>query len=332
MPNYELLYLTRQEVIDLCPTIAETVDLIEGVFRDHGQGQVENPPKPAVHPLPGAFLHAMPGLLKRRGLVGLKWVGGFFDNPARGLPSLSGLIVLNDADTGLPTAVMDCAYITALRTAAASGVAARHLARADAAVVGIVGAGLQGRYNLLALREVLPALRRVKVFDTHSPALERFAADMAAHTHLEIAPAPSAEAALRGADVAVTATGWLDEAVFRADWVRPGTLVLPVHSRGWHADAVIRADKFVVDDWQQFRSQLVGPGRFYDALPEPHAELGQIVAGRKPGRTAPDERIIDFNFGLAIHDVALAAEVLTRARARGLGTRLPQIDGRMPYS
>ncbi len=327
MPSFELLYLTRQDVISAAPSLAETVDIIEGVFREHGDGQVENPPKPGVHPRPDAFLHAMPGLLKRRGLVGLKWVGGFFDNPRRGLPSLSGLIVLNDAETGFPTAVMDAAYITALRTAGASGVAARHLARKDAAVVGIVGAGVQGRYNLLALREVLPALRRVRAFDTHAPTLQRFAADLGAAGGLEILPAGDAEEAIRAADVAVTATGWLDEPIFAAEWVAPGALVLPVHSRGWDPAVLHRADKFVVDDWEQFRTSV---GELYGDLPEPYAELGEIVTARKSGREGPEERIIDFNYGLAIHDVAVASKVLARARAAGLGTPLPQMDGQMP--
>jgi len=332
MASLELLYLTQQEVLDVGITLADAIDIVEGALREHGAGQVENPPKPGVHPLPGAFIHAMPAFLKRPGQVGLKWVSGFFDNPRRGIPSISGLIVLNDAQTGLPIAVMDCAYITALRTAAASGVAARHLARKGSAVVAIVGAGLQGRYNLLTLREVLPDLREARAFDIHAETLERFVSDMSGMLPFAVVPAGDAEQAMRGADLVVTATGVVDKPIFKADWVQPGTLVLPIHSQGWEARLLHEADKFVVDDWAQFSGSMTGPGGFYDELPQPYAELGEIVVGRKPGRQSPDERIVDFNYGLAIHDVAMASEVLARAERMGLGTRLAQMDGTLPFA
>jgi ornithine cyclodeaminase/alanine dehydrogenase len=328
----ELLYLTQQEVIDCGLTLAESVGIVEGVLREHGEGQVENPPKPGVHPRPDAFIHAMPGYLKRADLVGMKWVSGFFSNPARGLPSLSGLIVLNDADTGLPTAVMDCAYITALRTAAVSGVAARHLARAGAEALGIVGAGLQGRYNLLAIAAVLPTLRFARVFDTHAPTLGRFLEAMAGEVAFELAAGGSAERVIRAADVVVTATGWLEEPIFASEWVGRGALVLPVHARGWSRRTPHEMDRFIVDDWGQFHHVMGGEGGFYAPLPEPDAQLGEVVAARTPGRRSDDERIVDFNYGMAIHDVAMATEVLRRAKARHLGTPLAQMDGHMPFS
>ncbi|KKL83551.1 hypothetical protein LCGC14_1973580, partial [marine sediment metagenome] len=188
---------------------------------------------------------------------------------------------------------------------------------------------LQGRYNLLALREVLPALRRVQVFDTRGDALAKFAADMGSKTSLEIVPAGSAEEVFDGADIAVTATGWLDEPIFKADWIAPGTLALPIHARGWEPKALREVDKFIVDDWQQFSHSLAG---FYGPMPEPYAQLGQVVVGDRPGRESPTERIIDFNYGMAIHDVAMATEILGRARQQGLGTTLPHTDGVMPYS
>jgi len=332
MAAAELVYLSQQDVIDASPSLGETIGIIEGVFAEHGAGRVVNPPKPAVHPLPDAFIHAMPGHLTGRRQVGLKWISGFFSNPARGLPSLSGLIVLNDPDTGFPTAVMDAAYITALRTAAASGVAAKYLARPDSTTLGIVGAGLQGRYNLLALKEVLPKLSRVRLFDTRPDTVAKFAADMAAPAKVEIVPAASAQEAIAGADVAITATGWLDKPIFLADWLGAGQLVLPIHSRGWERAAIDRADKFVVDDWGQFHTSMTGHGGFYRELPEPYAQLGEIVAGAKAGRESDEELIIDFNYGLAIHDVAVGHEVLARAKAAGIGRALPQLDGQFPYA
>jgi len=257
----------------------------------------------------------------------MKWVSGFPANPARGLPTIMGLIVLNDPATGQPIAVMDCAYITALRTAAASGVSARHLARRDAEVIGLVGAGLQGRYNLLVLRDVLPQIGSARVFDVDAKVLERFVAEMRGRVPFAVEPVGSAREAIEPADVAVTATGHLDERIFEAAWIREGALVLPVHTRGWQHAVFDRVDKFVVDDWGQFRHVFGRQGGYYWPLPEPYAELGQIVVGSKPGRGGDSERIINFNYGMGIHDVAMACEVLARAKQKGLGTPLTLMDG-----
>ena len=137
---------------------------------------------------------------------------------------------------------------------------------------------------------------------------------------------------LAGADLLVTATGQLHSVEFLADWVCRGALVLPVHSAGWEPAVIRQADRFVVDDWQQFNSSLGGPDGFYGEMPEPHAQLGEIVAGARPGRESPDERVISFNYGLAIQDIAMASEVLRRARERGMGVRLTQLDGTMPFA
>jgi ornithine cyclodeaminase/alanine dehydrogenase-like protein (mu-crystallin family) len=333
MPVPKLLYLSQQDVIGTGLTLREATAVVEGALREHGRRQVENPPKPGIHPLPNSFIHAMPAHLRGRGAAGLKWVSGFFGNPARGLPSISGLIILNDVETGLPTAVMDCAYITALRTAAVSGVAARFLARPDAKVLGIVGAGLQGRYHLLALREVLTALETVAVFDVSEPAVQRFIATMGRTAGLKVEAGRSAQAVIERADVVVTATSQLDEPIFQEAWVQPGALVLPVHARGWDRTTPHRMDKFIVDDWEQFHHAVGLPGGFYAPLPpHPYAELSEIVVGAKPGRERPAERIVDFNYGMAMHDVAVAADVLARAKQRNLGTPLPQMDGRFPFS
>ena len=261
----------------------------------------------------------------------MKWVSGFFGNPGSGLPSISGLIVLNDPQTGFPIAVMDAAYITAVRTAAISGVAARFLARGDAETLGIVGAGVQGRYSLITLARAVPGLQHARVFDTDDRTLARFCAAMPEHVGLRIDPVSSARDALEAADLLVTATGQLHTVEFFADWVCRGALVLPVHSAGWEPAVIHQADKFVVDDWRQFRSSLGGPDGFYGEMPEPHAQLGEIVAGKKPGRERGDERIINFNYGMAIQDIGVATEVLRRAREHGMGTPLRQLDGIMPF-
>ena len=332
MSALELLYLSQQQVVDVAPSVAESVEIIEGALREHGEKEVENPPKPSVHPMPRTFMHAMPGLLRRKKQVGMKWVSGFSTNRERGLPNISGLIVLNDPETGIPIAIMDGVYVTAIRTAAVSAVAARHLARSDARVLSIIGAGVQGRYHLLTIKSTVPAIELVRVYDIIPATLERYVSELSPHVDCTIEAAESIDAAIRDADIlASTATGLRGQTVFKADCVRAGALALPVHSLGWAPEAITQADKLVTDDWHQLSTSLVGPGKTFESLPEPYAELGQIVAGQKPGRENDSERIIGFNYGMAIEDVCLASEILARAQARGIGTRLAQLDGKLPY-
>ncbi len=303
MEPIEVLFLSMEEVIGAGLSFADAVASVETSFREHGAKRCENPPKPGIHPLPDAFIHAMPAYLPDRDAAGMKWVGGFSANPARGLPNITGVIVLNDTGTGRPLAIMDCAYITALRTAAASGVAARYLANPDAAVIGIVGAGVQGRYNALALKEVLPAIAEVRAYDTDAAALDGFLAAVGEGAAFEVRAARSAEEAIAGA------------------------LVLPIHHEGWEAAMIEKADRLIADDWAQLKPFIEG---LYPALRQPDAELGEIVAGVRPGRENPEHRIVDFNLGIGVHDIVMATEVL--ARAKGLGTPLTLMAGDMPLA
>jgi ornithine cyclodeaminase/alanine dehydrogenase len=148
MSEPTLLYLTRADVESVGLDVKALVGLLEIAFREKGHGRVEMPPKPGIHTQPDAFLHAMPAYLPALGAAGIKWVGGYPDNHTRHLPYITGLIVLNDVETGLPYAVMDCAWITAYRTAAASALSARYLARAESRSVGILACGVRGRTNL----------------------------------------------------------------------------------------------------------------------------------------------------------------------------------------
>jgi len=240
--------------------------------------------------------------------------------------------VLNDVQTGRPAAVMDGGYITALRTAAVSGVAAKFLARKDSKVLGIIGAGIQGRYNLLSMKEVLPGLKTVRVFDINATAVQRFVSLMSTRVPFSIQAGASMQDVIESADIVLTATGQLDEPIFKERWIQPGTLVLPVHTRGWEKSTLSKVDKFIVDDWQQFSHVMGGTDGYYAPLPELHAELGEVVVGKKPGRQNPDERIIDFNFGMAIHDILMGSRVLARATEQGLGTMLPLIEENIPLA
>ena len=146
MSNHQLLYLSQMDVAAVGVTMAEIIDALEVAFREKGKGHTEMPPKPGIHPGGGDnFIHAMPACIPALKSAGIKWVSGFPENAKQGLPYISGLLILNDHDTGLPLSVMDCVWITAMRTGAATAVSARYLARPESSVVGILGCGVQGR-------------------------------------------------------------------------------------------------------------------------------------------------------------------------------------------
>ncbi|MBW1696566.1 MAG: ornithine cyclodeaminase family protein [Deltaproteobacteria bacterium] len=331
MKNAKLRYLTQQDIIHAGLTLRGAVAIIEDVLKDHAEKQYANPPKPAIHPREGAFFHAMPGYLPRKKATGIKWISGFSSNPKIGLPSITGLVVLNDVNTGVPVAVMDATYITAIRTAAVTAVAAKYLSTKTAATIGIVGAGVQGRYNLFALREVLPEIQRVRFYVTDSDLLRRTTKMIADVAPFDVEAETSARHVIEDADIVLTATGMLAEAIFKADWVQKVPLVLPIHSGGWEREAICTADKFIVDDWKQFSAVYDTPGSRYAPLPELYAELGEIVAGIKPGREDPSERIINFNFGIVLHDIAIAKKLLIVAREKGIGRKLPWEKAGVPF-
>jgi ornithine cyclodeaminase/alanine dehydrogenase len=332
MKNIDLLYLSQKDVIEVGLSMKDAISIVEEAFREHGLKHFENPPKPGIHPLSDAFIHAMPAYLPRKKASGMKWVSGFSGNYKYDLPTIMGLIVLNDVNTGQPLAVMDGGYITNLRTAAVSAVAAKYLANKDAKVLGIVGAGIQGRYHLLSLQEALPDIEVAKVYDTNAEAFQRCMALMNERVSFRIEQAQSIQDVIEGADVIVTATGHLEERLFKEKWVDRGALALPVHTRGWEHGFLSKVDKLIVDDWAQFNSFVGGDDGYYAPLPDLFGQLGEIVVGQKSGRENREERIVDFNVGLAIHDVLMAAVVLDRAREKGLGTILPFMEDNLPFA
>jgi len=317
-----LLYLSRTDVERAGPAMPEVVALLEAAFREKAAGRVEMPPKPGIHTSRDSFIHAMPAYIPGLAAAGVKWVSGYPENQARGLPYISGLLVLNDVGTGLPYAVMDCTWITAVRTGAATALAARHLARKASDTAGILGCGVQGRANLVALSGIFK-LRRVVAFDTRPDAQAAFVREMSELLEMDVVGVSEPRHAVEAADLVVTAGPILHvpHATIRAGWVRPGSFVSAVDFDSyWSGDALAEFDRIATDDREQF-THYRGLG-YFQTTPEPYAELGELVAGQKPGREREDERTIAINLGLALEDMAVAPEVYRRAMKLGLGTRL----------
>jgi ornithine cyclodeaminase/alanine dehydrogenase-like protein (mu-crystallin family) len=323
MSEQRILYLSRADVEAVGVTMAEIIDALEVAFREHGLGHVEMPPKPGVHSRPDAFIHAMPAYIPALHAIGMKWVSGYPANQARGLPYITGLLILNDDDTGMPLAVMDCTWITGMRTGAASAVAAKYLARPESETVGILGCGVQGRTNLEALKTLFP-VKRVLAHDTTPGSAERFAAEMQARFDLDVTVVSAPRAAVTGCDMVVTAGPILHtpHATIKAGWLDAGAFASLVDFDSyWDGPAMQEVDKFCTDDIPQLEYyRSVG---YFQGIPPIYAGLGELVTGRKPGRQSPGERTIACNLGLALDDMATAPIIYRRAVARGMGTWLP---------
>jgi ornithine cyclodeaminase/alanine dehydrogenase-like protein (mu-crystallin family) len=321
MPQ-QILYLSRADVEAVALKMPDLIDLLERAFREKGSGQVEMPPKPAIHTRPDAFIHAMPAFIPAMRSAGVKWVGGYPGNQARGLPYITGLLILNDVDTGVPLSVMDCTWITAYRTGAATAVAARYLARPESQTVGIVACGVQGRTNLEALAAIFP-LERAYAYDIDRSVQDRFVHEMGEALGLEVVGAGTAEQAVRSSDLVVTSGPILKHPrpAIRAGWLRPGAFASAVDFDSYFSsDALAEADKISTDDHAQFHHYR--QAGYFQSTPDPYADLGEIVTASRPGRERADERVIAMNLGLAMNDMAVAPEIYRRALERGLGVRL----------
>ena len=324
MPVNELLYLSQNDVSAVGLTMSEIIDALETAFHEKGEGRTEMPPKPGIHPGGGDnFIHAMPAYIPALKSAGIKWVSGFPENAARGLPYITGLLILNDSETGLPVSVMDCVWITAMRTGAATALSARRLARADSTVVGVLGCGVQGRTNVEALNVLFP-LKRVMAYDVEPEALGRYANEIETRLDLEVIPVKTPQEAVTGCNLIVTAGPILKKphATIKAGWMDEGAFASLVDFDSyWHPDAMREAAKFCTDDTAQFlHYKEVG---YFQNTPALHADLGELVVGKKPGRETPEERTMTANLGLALDDMAVAPLLYRRASEKGIGTRLP---------
>jgi ornithine cyclodeaminase/alanine dehydrogenase len=324
MPTNRLLYLSQADVAAVGLTMAEIIETLEAAFREKGQGKVEMPPKPGIHPGGGDnFIHAMPACIPALRSAGIKWVSGFPDNPQRGLPYITGLLILNDVKTGLPIAVMDCVWITAMRTGAATAIAARYLARPDSSTVGVLGCGVQGRSNVEALNVLFP-LQRVMAYDVDADAARRYSDEISARLGLEVVVVSTPREAVSGCDIVVTAgpiqkkphrtiqPGWLDQGAFAS---------LVDFDSYWHPYAMQEVNKFCTDDVPQLRHYE--QSGYFRSIPPVYADLGELATGRKPGRETPQERTMTANLGLAMDDMAVAPLLYRQAMTKGIGTWLP---------
>lgn len=319
----KILYLSGADVDAVGLTMTEVIASLELAFQEKGNGRVEMPPKPGIHPGDAEnFIHAMPAYIPALRSAGVKWVSGFPENAKRGLPYVSGLLILNDLETGLPLAIMDCAWITAVRTGAATALAAKYLARPESAVVGILACGVQGRTNLEALQTLFP-LERVRAYDIDPEVTRRYAEDLGERFELDITVVDTPREAVTGCDLVVTSGPILKfpHATIQPGWLDEGAFASAVDFDSyWHGDALSEIDKLCTDDRDQFH--YYREAGYFRSAPSLWADLGELVVGNRPGRESPRERTMTMNLGLALDDMAVAPLVYQRALDQSLGTWL----------
>lgn len=318
----KILYLSRKEVEEVNLQMSEIIEVLEQMFKEKGAGRVEMPPKNGIYMRSNSFILAMPAYIPSLESAGMKWVSVFPENQKKGLPFVSGLLVLNDPETGAPIAIMDCTWITAKRTGAATAIAAKYLARKDSSTVGIVACGVQGRSNLEALSSVFK-IRKVKAFDIYPEITNRYTREMEEKLKIEIEPVKELSEAVKNLDIVVTSGPILKnpEPSIRAGWLARGSFASPLdYDSYWTGEALREVDKLATDDIAQM-SYYRKEGWFQET-PEPYADLGEIVARKQSGRESDDERIIAMNLGLALEDVVTASLIYKKAIDRGIGIEL----------
>jgi ornithine cyclodeaminase/alanine dehydrogenase len=322
MSTHQILYLSQADVTRIDLDMATVIQLLETAFHEKGNGKVEMPPKPGIHTMPDAFIHAMPAFIPALNSAGIKWVSGYPDNQKRGLPYITGLLILNDVETGIPYAVMDCTWITAYRTGAASALAARYLARPESKTAGILACGVQGRTNLEALKVLFP-IEKVYAYDIHPDQVKQYVDEMTTRLGVEIIGVKEPKQAVVESELVVTSGPILKHPTptIQKDWLQPGAFASAVDFDSyWSAGALAQMDRISTDDHAQFEYyKSVG---YFQTTPAPYADLGEIVAGVKPGRQNPNEKTMAINLGLAMDDMAVAPEIYRRAKSMGIGTML----------
>jgi len=319
-----MLYLSRDDVEKINVPMTEIIHAVENAFIAKSRGDYEMPPKPGIHFENDAFIHAMPASLPGLKAAGLKWVSGFPANQTKGLPYISGLIIINDVETGFPISVMDCTWITGMRTGAASAVAAKYLARKDAETTGILGCGVQGRTHLEALMIVFPGIKTVYAYDISEENLNRYVCEMREKHKCDVIPVNSPEKAVRGMDVVVTAGPIIKNPnpIIEKSWFGEGSFAAVIDFDSyWKPEAMKSAGKFVTDDVKQLM-YYKSVGYFQD-IPENILDLSDVVSGKVKGRESPEERTMAMNLGLAINDVATAPLVYKHALGMNVGVKLP---------
>ncbi len=326
MDYTKFLYLSQADVASLDIPMSTVIERIKVGFVEMGNGRVEMPPKPGIHPGPSDennYIHAMPCYIPSMKSAGMKWVSGYPQNLKKGLPYNAGMLIWNDADTGIIKAVMDCIWITTNRTAAASALSARYLARPESKTIGIYGCGVQGHINLKAFAGEYN-LTEVHCYDPVSSQAEKlanYAKELGFKAIIEEDP----KNVVVDMDLVITAGPIIHtpHATLKEGWLKEGAFVSMVdYDSAWSREALAEADLYTTDNLDQYIYNKDVNGYFQNC-PEIYAQLGELVIEKKVGRTNPKQKTFACNLGIALEDMSVAPYIYELAVQNNTGTWLP---------
>jgi len=325
--SHSALLLSRKDV-ERVLTPREAVKAVEGAYKEIGEGTAIVPSRLRVDMdrYKGNIL-VMPAYLTGTNALGTKLVTTHLDNYKLGVPTVIGTIVLNDPENGLPLAILDGTYLTAIRTGAAGAVAAKYLSRPNASTVTIAGTGVQGRSQIIALSEVR-RITKVYAFDVDSRRCKEFAEEMKGRVDANVQVTDKLDDAVRQSDIIVTATT-SSNPIIRGEWLAKGCHVTGIGSHSPDAreldeEVIRRASKIVLDTWDAKKVGDVAYPVSKGVLREEdiYSDIGSIVAGRKPGRTSEEEITVFKSVGTAVADVAAAFRTYQLAKSMGIGSSI----------
>jgi alanine dehydrogenase len=323
-------YLNALDIEALAMTDAEILDAVEAGLVAQGNGQTVIEPRVHLEPDPDFHGHfnVLRGYVAPLDTAGVKIVGDYVDNYLHGLPSEFGILNLFDPRTGMPRAILDATVITDMRTGAVTALGAKHLARKGSKILGHIGARGTAYWNVRLLDSLFD-FNEIRVHSRRPESRDGFAAKLSADLGKKVVATEDWRSCVEGADIVVEASR-LDkpEPMLKTEWIKPGAFVVPYGTMS--AVELSLTDimsKLVVDDWGQCRTGKFGSLRAHvetGRLSERtlHAELGQIAAGKRPGRENDGETILFWHRGLSLSDIALGKAMLSKAAAKGIGQRL----------
>ncbi|MCS7364783.1 MAG: ornithine cyclodeaminase family protein [archaeon GB-1867-035] len=322
-----MVLVLDRETLKSILTMKDTIDAVEEAFKYFGLGKVKMPMRPAIRidEYNGLILY-MPAYIGGMDALAVKVVSVYPDNPTKyNKPTVLGTVLLNDSKTGDLLAIMEGGFITAMRTGAVSGVATKYLARKDSKVVGVFGAGVQARTQLMAVCEVRP-IEEARVYDIYKHAAERYAEEMSKELGINIKVVDEALDAVKGCDIIITATT-SKVPVFKGEWLEAGTHINGIGSHTPDArelDSItIKKSKVVVDSYEACLKEagdiIIPINEGVITKDHIYAELGEIVTGKKPGRVNDNEITLFKSVGLAIQDASTALKAYQLALRKKVG-------------
>ena len=326
--NQTLLYLSEADEKAVGLDMAKVIDVLEEAHVARKLGKVQQPPKPGLRPVGSrGFLDGYLAYVGDTKYLGIKWLSGYFDNPAKGLPFINGLILLNDVETGMPLSVMGCGYITGLRTAGVNGMALRRLVTRQNVTVSVIGCGLQGRTNLMAALSCGWSVEKILCWNIRRSGAEAYREEMAAmYPQYDISVAESMEEAVSRADVLIIGAPLEPDGSTRIippGLMKPGVTIAAVNGDfSFLEETLTEIDRVYVDDNDGYAARKASP-MLSDRLPDESFEIAELVMGVCEGRRNDTERILITAEGMAINDISTAYMMYTEAMRKNIGVRLP---------